>query len=62
MFFEPFVKSKKSGSLVFYKVSIDFLLFKNGSKIFYELLRPIPIHTEVSHIFEKIVIALIGTG
>ena len=36
-----------------------FFTFKNDSKLFYELLRPIPSHTEVPHIFEKIVIALI---
>ena len=44
--------------LVFYEVSIDFLQYKNGSKTFYDLLRPIPTYTEGSQIFKKIVIAL----
>ena len=45
--------------LVFYEVSIDFLQYKNGSKIFYDLLRPIPTYTEGPQIFKKIVIALL---
>ena len=45
--------------LVFYEVSIDFLQYKNGSKNFYDLLRPIPTYTEGPQIFKKIVIALV---
>ena len=30
----------------FYEVSIDFLQYKNGSKNFYDLLRPIETYTE----------------
>ena len=44
--------------LVLYEVSIDFLQYKNGSKFFYDLLRPIPTYTEGPQIFKKIVIAL----
>ena len=35
-----------------------FLHYKNVSKIFYELLRPIPTHAERPHDFKKNVIAL----
>ena len=46
--------------LIFYEVSIDFLQYKNGSKIFYCLFRPsITIYTEGPQTFKKIVIALI---
>ena len=31
-----------------------------GSNFFHELLRPLPTHTELPHIFEKKVITLIG--
>ena len=48
--------------LVFYDVSIDFLQYKNGSKNFYDLLRPIPTYTEGPQFFKKIVIALILTN
>ena len=41
-----------------YKTGLLFLLYKNGSKIIYDLFRPIPIHTEGPRIFKKNVIAL----
>ena len=34
-------------------VSRVFLKYKNGSNFFYELLRPLPAHTELPHILEK---------
>ena len=43
----------------FNRISIDVLQYKNGSKIFYDLLRPIPTYTEGSQIFKKIVIVLL---
>ena len=43
----------------FNRISIDFLQYKNGSKFFYDLLRPIPTYTEGPQIFKKIVIALL---
>ena len=43
----------------FNRISIDFLQSKNGSKNFYDRLRPIPTYTEGPQIFKKIVIALI---
>ena len=42
----------------FNRISKDFLQYKNGSKNFYDLLRPIPTYTEGGQIFKKIVIAL----
>ena len=38
-----------------------FLHYKNVSKIFYELLRPIPTHAERPQDFKKNVIALLST-
>ena len=44
----------------FNSIAIDFLQYKNGSKIFYDLLKPIPNYTKEPQIFKKIVIALIA--
>ena len=44
--------------LFFSKVSRTFLKYKNGSKIFYELLRSLPTYTELPHIFQKKLITL----
>ena len=37
----------------FNRISIDFLQYRNGSKKFYDLLRPIPTYTEGPQIFKK---------
>ena len=37
----------------FNRISIDFLQYKNGSKIFYDLLRPISTYSEGPQIFKK---------
>ena len=49
---------EKANWLILYETGLLFLQYKNGSKNFHDLLRPIPTHTEGPSDFEKIVIAL----
>ena len=49
----PFFRLPAPIGQKFDMVSRIFLRYKDGSNFFYNLLRPLPIHTVLPHIFEK---------